>query len=283
MSEKLELLKQALRICAPDGHFALAFSGGLDSRFLAHCAKIFSYAVHLLHISGPHVSAHESIHARHWAQANGFLFTQVHMDPLSAPLVAAGDKRRCYGCKHALFSKLLQETGHPLCDGSNASDGNAYRPGAQAARELGVLSPLAISGLDKNDIHRLAEQTGLDDPWQKARPCLLTRLPYGTQPNAVVLRSLDLGESAIRKCLEQARLPDVDFRLRLTSPDTLELHVLSADKPIFALLAWNELITAIAKESPDLPAPRLVFLQTLSGYYDSQAFPRAHVQHTERP
>ncbi len=284
LDAQLGSLEQALRAAAPAGHFSLAFSGGLDSRFLAYCAKLFAFSVRLLHISGPHVAAEESRHARDWARDHGFPFAEISMDPLSVPLVAAGDKRRCYGCKSALFSRLLREAGRPLCDGTNASDGLAYRPGAQAIRELGILSPLAMCGLTKADIHRLAEKSGMDDPWQRPRPCLLTRLPYGMQPERSVLEMLDRGESAVRRSLGRAGLPPVDFRLRLTAPGRLELHVLLADEPVFAMLPWARLQADIAGAAPGLPVPELAFLETLSGYYDHGiGISRDNLQHQERP
>ena len=91
--------------------------------------------------------------------------------------MASGDRRRCYACKRNLFSLLKARTDLPLCDGTNASDAGQYRPGIRAVEELGILSPLASAGLTKADIHRCAALTGMEDPEQKARPCLLTRLP----------------------------------------------------------------------------------------------------------
>ena len=283
MNARLASLKEMLCASAPGGHFSLAFSGGLDSRFLAHCAKLFDLSVRLLHISGPHVAGGESRRARDWAREHGFPFAEVPMDPLSVPLVASGDRKRCYGCKHALFSRLLQEYGRPLCDGTNASDGQGYRPGAQAVRELGILSPLAMCGLTKTDIRRLAAESGLDEPWQKPRPCLLTRLPYGMKPERSVLEALDRGESAVGRALGRAGLPPVDFRLRLTAPDALELHVPLADKAAFSLLPWDDLQADIAAAAPGLPPARLAYLETLSGFYDRGASSNSNLQHQQLP
>ncbi len=191
-------LEQKLLEAAPGRHFNLAFSGGLDSRFLAYAAKMLSFSPLLLHISGPHISSAETASACAWAHTHGFAFKDLPVDPLDLPLVLRGDKKRCYACKRAMFSKLLEFAGRPLCDGTNVSDCASYRPGMQALKELGILSPLALSGFGKQDIQRLAGETGMDDPEQPARPCLLTRLPYGMEPKVSVLRALEKAEDAVR-------------------------------------------------------------------------------------
>ena len=59
------------------------------------------------------------------------------------------------------------------------------------------MSPLAESGMDKAAIRAAARATGLDDPDQRARPCLLTRLAYGLAPDADVLARLAAAEEAL--------------------------------------------------------------------------------------
>jgi uncharacterized protein len=172
------------------GRFALAYSGGMDSRFLAHAARLLGFDPHLLMAVGPQVPPDEEEYGEGWARRNGFPLKKVGVDTLSLPLVARNDKRRCYECKREIFSRLREASSLPLCDGTNASDALAYRPGAQAVRELGVLSPLAQAGLSKADIYRLAALSGMERPEQKPRPCLLTRLPYGMEPDAETLRAL---------------------------------------------------------------------------------------------
>ena len=109
----------------------------------------------------------------------------------------------------------------PLCDGSNADDMRAFRPGLRALAEAGVRSPLAEAGLEKAEIRALAARTGLDRPEQQARPCLLTRLAYGVSPDASALARLAAAETAL------AALPGMsaagDFRLRLTPAPVLQL------------------------------------------------------------
>ena len=268
----LSALEQTLRRIAPGGYFALAFSGGLDSRFLAHAAHALGFHVRLFHISGPHIAGSETEHAASWAEKRGFPFTRIELDPLGIPLVSSGDKKRCYACKRMLFSRLLEISGRPLCDGSNASDGDSYRPGAQAARELGVLSPLAMAGLAKADIRNLAAQTGMDEPDQLPRPCLLTRLPYGMSPERRILHGLEQGEQAVRNLLFLAGFKNVDFRLRLVSPAKLELHFMQQHIMNIPDDVLSALSGAVATAAPGLPPASVVTVERLSGYYDRPEF-----------
>ncbi|WP_446425526.1 tRNA(Ile)-lysidine synthetase [Mailhella sp.] len=273
------------------GRFALAFSGGMDSRFLAHAAQLLGFSPLLLHVTGPHVPPEESDFARRWTAARGLSLREVPADPLSLPLVAQGSRRRCYACKRELFSRLLsdleREARHlslpgplPLCDGTNASDLHAFRPGTQAAQELGIRSPLALAGLSKADIYRLASLSDLDEPEQKPRPCLLTRLPYGVRPDASLLEGLAAGERAVRAFFEEHGGPLPDFRLRLVPQEDgtqsvsapslcLDLHLLHADALHLSRDAEHRLARVIAKAAPALPMPvRLVPQDTLSGFFD---------------
>ena len=155
----LPRLESVLGVFAAGNRFALAYSGGLDSRFLAHAAQRFGFEPVLLHIVGPHIPPEETDYARHWAASRALAYEELPADPLDLALVASGDRRRCYACKRNLFSLLKARTDLPLCDGTNASDAGQYRPGIRAVEELGILSPLASAGLTKADIHRCAALT----------------------------------------------------------------------------------------------------------------------------
>jgi len=262
----LSRLESVLGVLAAGNRFALAYSGGLDSRFLAHAAQWFGFEPVLLHIVGPHIPPEETDYARHWAAARELAYEELPADPLDSALVASGDRRRCYACKRNLFSLLKARTGLPLCDGTNASDAGQYRPGIRAVEELGILSPLASAGLTKADIHRCAALTGMEDPEQKARPCLLTRLPYGMKPERSLLAGLAAGERAVHGVFASAGLPGPDFRLRLVDAERLELHVLP--EPALAPGLCAELARRIAEAAPQLPPPRVVRVETLSGFFD---------------
>ena len=195
-----QVLARRLRAMPP---LVVAFSGGIDSRFLSHAALLSGCDVLAVHARGPHIPAGESAHALAWARRRGLPLLVVDFDPLSLPEVATNSHQRCYACKIGLLSaigKALAQAGQQgrvLCDGSNADDLVAYRPGLRALQEADVMSPLAESGMDKAAIRAAARATGLDDPEQRARPCLLTRLAYGLAPDADVLARLAAAEEAL--------------------------------------------------------------------------------------
>lgn len=173
---------------------AVAFSGGLDSRFLCFALRRAGCDVLALHATGPHVPQAESEAARRWARAQGLPLLEVRHDPLSLPEVAVNSRERCYACKRALMRRL---------------------------REAGVLSPLALAGLHKQELRDLGASWGLDDPQQAARPCLLTRLAYGMSPEPALLARLAAAEADL------VALPGLgDFRLRLTPEPVLQAAVL---------------------------------------------------------
>lgn len=212
---RLERLKAILR----SDVWAIAFSGGLDSRFLAHMALQTARSEGLtppvlLHVCGPHTANAERVRAEAWAAEAGAAMVMVPLNPLNVPEVRRNTRERCYHCKHALFSELLHRCrDRTLADGSNASDTEGYRPGLRALRELGVRSPLMEAGLAKADIHALAAHTGLSEPWQKPRPCLLTRFPYDTEIQESRLRELEIMEEAVADVIGSG--PDApDYRLR---------------------------------------------------------------------
>ena len=213
---------------------AVALSGGLDSRCLCHMALASGCDVLALHGEGPHVPEEESAAARAWAQGRGLRLLSFVHDPLALPVVAANSRERCYACKRALIAGMRAalaaagEAGRPLCDGGNADDQRAFRPGLRAVAEARVRSPLAEAGLTKAAIRELARATGLDRPEQAARPCLLTRLAYGMRPDAALLKRVAAAEAALTAldaADREARGPEGgfgDFRLRLTPEPVLQ-------------------------------------------------------------
>ncbi len=267
--EAWKRLEQGLHLTARKGHFALAYSGGLDSRFLAHASQRLGLVPELLHVVGPHVSPDETAYARSWAIARKLSYMEVEADPLALPLVASGDRERCYACKRELFSLLRRQTDLPLCDGTNASDAGHYRPGTRAVRELCVRSPLADAGLTKMMIHHLAASTGMEDPDQKPHPCLLTRLPYGMKPERRLLQLLADGEKAMRILLEDIGSQDPDFRLRFVD-DRLELHVVSEIEALLSPELRERILHHLVLLAPELPSPCIRGIEKLSGFFDRE-------------
>ena len=75
-----------------------------------------------------------------------------------------------------------------MIEGSNADDRSEFRPGAQAAGELNILSPMEAVELDKSEIRELSRRAGLPSWDLPSETCLATRIPHG---NPVTLEKLD--------------------------------------------------------------------------------------------
>ena len=125
------------------GPMTVALSGGIDSRFLTHAALHAGVPLSLVHVCGPHMAAAETAYALDWAAGVGLGVRVLELDPLGLPEVASGSRERCYACKTLLFREILRVAKGVVCDGSNISDADQFRPGMRALRELGVRSLLA--------------------------------------------------------------------------------------------------------------------------------------------
>ncbi|MBD5642178.1 MAG: PP-loop family protein [Desulfovibrio sp.] len=203
---------------------ALAFSGGVDSRFLAHAALLCGCELLALNASGPHISQAETAWARNWARKRGIRLIALEYDPLDLPEIRANSRQRCYACKKALLGQIQTAIAGfgpewQICDGGNSDDLQKFRPGQKAVAEAGALSPLAAAGIGKNGIRELARTTGMDFCEQPSRPCLLTRLNYGISPTLGLLSRIAACEEGIA-----ARFgPRLDFRLRLAPAPVLQI------------------------------------------------------------
>lgn len=186
------------------GRVAIGFSGGVDSAFLAVIAVEALGADNTLAIIGRSASlaGREEDHAARVATTIGIPILEVDTGELSDPRYAANPTNRCYFCKTVLWDTLLplaRERGfETLVDGTNADDLSDYRPGGKAAREHGVLSPLAEVGMTKAEIRERARARGCTWWDRPASPCLSSRLPYGIAVTPERLRQVELAEAGLR-------------------------------------------------------------------------------------
>jgi uncharacterized protein len=201
---KLEALKTRLREIAADGKVLIAFSGGVDSAFLLRVTHeaLGDCAQAVIGIS-PSLLPEELEEARELAAQIGAPLREVETHEIEDPNYAANPNNRCYFCKSELYAVLnkiaYDEDFAAICDGTNLDDLNEWRPGAQAATENKVLSPLREVGLTKNEIRDLSQQLGLPT-WDKpAMPCLSSRLPYGTPVTREALQMIGRAEVWLRE------------------------------------------------------------------------------------
>jgi uncharacterized protein len=186
------------------GRVAIGFSGGVDSAYLAVVAVEALGAENTLAIIGRSASlaGREEDHASKVAAAIGIPILEVDTGELSDPRYASNPTNRCYFCKTVLWDTLLplaRERGfETLVDGTNADDLSDYRPGGKAAKEHGVLSPLADLGITKAEIRERARERGCSWWDRPASPCLSSRLPYGIAVTPERLRQVELAEAGLR-------------------------------------------------------------------------------------
>lgn len=262
--------KEALARAAVDGTITEAYSGGVDSRFLAWSATLLGYRVHLLHVQGAHVAPEETEEALARARKMGLTVELLSFDPAVLPALAAAGRNRCYACKTRIFTALLQHALEgKICDGTNASDLSVYRPGLRALKELRVHSPLAEAGISKPQLRQYARELQMDDPEQAARPCLLTRLPYGALPTLEELHTLAAAETEIAA---EPFMADVRFRLRLPAKNTPILHLEEASAQHVTDDELDALCAKLAQQFPTvLSHLTWARLEKLSGFYDRLA------------
>lgn len=183
---------------------AIGYSGGVDSAYLAAVAVATLGADHVLAVIGRSASYPESqwSAARDVAARIGLTVLEVDTDELNDPRYAANPTNRCYFCKTELWSKLVPIARARgigvVADGTNADDLRGHRPGAQAARENGVVSPLAMFEFSKEEIRDRSRTRGLPTWEQPSSPCLSSRIPYGTPVTVGRLKRVERAESALR-------------------------------------------------------------------------------------
>ena len=262
--KKIEILTQILKNL--DTPLYIACSGGLDSRFLAFFAKHIGIKdIKLLHIIGAHIDAQESNYMQEWANTHQFSLQNIPLDALSIAQIKNNAPLRCYHCKHAVFSALLTFCPHKiLCDGTHFDDTKIHRPGIKALQELNIRSPLVEGGFSKLDIKNIAQDIGLDNANQKAKPCLLTRFDYNVLITKEKLEQIAHAENILSHLLNKEfsinTLPD--FRIREISPSNYEVHSV-AIIPFRVIQALQE-----ALEQANLLPIRYRQLEKLSGYFD---------------
>jgi pyridinium-3,5-biscarboxylic acid mononucleotide sulfurtransferase len=185
------------------GKVAVAFSGGVDSTVVAFVANRVLGHDALIVLARTETIVDEDVELAHsLAVQHGFNLLEVAYSELAIDQYAANPVNRCYYCKGALFERLaaIARERHiaVLFDGSNADDEGDYRPGRQAARELGVRSPLSELGFTKADVRSAARLLGLPNHDKPAAPCLSSRIPYGTAIDAASLVRIAHAERDIR-------------------------------------------------------------------------------------
>lgn len=205
VSDEAAAKERALRaLLGQSGPLLVAYSGGVDSSYLAHVATE-ELGDRALCVTGdsPSLSAQQREQAAEIARRFGFRHEIIRTEEMADANYTSNPSNRCYFCKTELYSKLAPLAAArgfaAVVDGSTTDDLGDYRPGRAAAAEHSVRSPLVEAGMSKADVRALSRRAGLPTWDAPASPCLSSRIAYGTQVTIKRLREVETGEEIMRE------------------------------------------------------------------------------------
>ncbi len=186
------------------GSLMVAYSGGVDSAFLAATAhRVLGSRMLAVMADSPSLARRDMEQAVSFAASLAMPLEVIATKELDRPEYARNDANRCFHCKDELFSvmeELRTRLGFEhIAYGMNADDTKDFRPGQRAAEQHAVLAPLADAELTKLEVRSLAQAAGYPVWDRPAAPCLSSRVEYGRTVTREVLGQVERGEEGLRQ------------------------------------------------------------------------------------
>ena len=200
LSEKQEKL---FKILASMRRVIVAYSGGTDSAYVAWAAhRVLGEDAIVITADSASLPESHKRDAEAFARECGFPHEYIDTLEFENPEYVKNDPDRCFHCKDELFTRLgavARNRGiEHIVYGVNVDDLGDYRPGQRAATFHGVEAPLVDAGLTKREIRELSRLAGLSTWDRPAAACLSSRVPYGTPATKETVKTIELGEEAVR-------------------------------------------------------------------------------------
>lgn len=211
------------------GSVIIAYSGGADSAYLAWAAhRALGERALAVTADSASLPASHKCDAEAFAREHSIPHETILTLEFENPDYVKNEPDRCFHCKDELFGRLDQlahERGitHVIY-GVNVDDLGDYRPGQKAAKLHQVKAPLVEAGLRKAEIRELSRRAGLSTWDRPASACLSSRIPYGTPVTPENIKTVEVGEEAIRA------LGFLQFRVRFHG-DLVRIEVAPEELP----------------------------------------------------
>ena len=217
------------------GSVIVAYSGGVDSSFLAAAAhQVLGATALAVTAKSPSLAPSELRDATAVAQRLGLNHRIIETGEVERADYRANDPNRCFFCKDELYThlkRLAAESGYAwVANGANVDDLGDFRPGLNAAKRHGVRSPLVEAGLSKKEIRALSREMDLPTSDKAAQACLSSRIPYGTPVSMEALGRIAQAEEFLHDLgIKQLRVRHHDNVARIEVEPSEFAHLMEDD------------------------------------------------------
>jgi len=200
----------------------VALSGGVDSALVAYAAfqKLGKSA---LAVTADYktLSQEELESSKQICKEIGISQIFLDYDELENEDFVKNNSNRCFHCRQELGIHLVniaKKMGvEIIVDGTNLDDLDEYRPGIQALKQHGIMSPLVENNFSKSEVRKMAETAGLSVYDKPSNSCLASRIPWGQKITNERLVRIEYGETIVKQAtkLAQVRVRDLNGRAKI--------------------------------------------------------------------